>query len=178
MRPKTPKADPSAVVSLPGALMGVDWGGRRVGVALSDPSRTLARPLVVLVRTGSGEIPLSEGEEVVAALLKLVSLHEITGLVFGVPYYHLSGDPNPHAPLFRLAGEALASALSLPVFFVDEGQSSETAREIRDTHGGARRRHDPLDHLAAATLLQGFLDSPKTFGDPVASGATVSGEAQ
>ena len=158
--------------------MGLDWGGRRVGVALSDPSRTLARPLVVLRRTGSGEIPLSEGEEVVAALLNLALLHEVSGLVFGVPYYHLSGDPNPHAPLFRLAGEALASALSLPVFFVDEGQSSEAAREIRNAYGGSRRRRDPLDHLAAATLLQGVLDSRETLGDPVGSWANGSGRGR
>lgn len=158
--------------------MGLDWGGRRVGVALSDPSRTLARPLVVLRRTGSGEIPLSEGEEVVAALLKLALLHEVSGLVFGVPYYHLSGDPNPHAPLFRLAGEALSCALSLPVFFADEGQSSEAAREIRNAHGGSRRRRDPLDHLAAATLLQSVLDSRETLGDPVGSWANGSGRGR
>jgi putative Holliday junction resolvase len=167
----------------PGVLMGIDWGGRRVGVALSDPSRTLARPLVVLVREGSGTIPLESGERVIGSLLKIAADHEVTGLVVGIPYYHLSGDSNPHAPLFLSVARELSRELALPLFLCDEGQSTETARDIRRGRGG-RRGHSlgmalgmaqGVDHLAAATLLQGFLDAPASAKMPVAARVLVTG---
>ncbi len=159
----------------PGVLMGIDWGGRRVGVALSDPSRTLARPLVVLVREGSGTIPLESGERVIGSLLKIAADHEVTGLVVGIPYYHLSGDSNPHAPLFLSVAWDLSRELALPLFLCDEGQSTETARDIRRGRGGRRVHSQEVDHLAAATLLQGFLDAPASAKMPVAARVLVTG---
>ncbi len=159
----------------PGVLMGIDWGGRRVGVALSDPSRTLARPLVVLVREGSGTIPLESGERVIGSLLKIAADHEVTGLVVGIPYYHLSGDSNPHAPLFLSVARELSRELALPLFLCDEGQRTETARDIRRGRGGRRVHSQEVDHLAAATLLQGFLDAPASAKMPVAARVLVTG---
>ncbi|MGC8530143.1 MAG: Holliday junction resolvase RuvX [Leptospirillia bacterium] len=140
--------------------MGIDWGGRRVGVALSDPSRTLARPFTILVREGDGGLPLQKGEKVLAALQKIASDHEVTGLVFGVPYYHLSGDPNPHAHFFLHAARELSRQLALPLFLYDEGQSSEAAREVLKERPRRRRSLQDLDHVAATAFLQGFLDAP------------------
>ena len=162
-----------AKARFPGVLMGIDWGGRRVGVALSDPSRTLARPLTVLVRDGSGTIPFQVGEKLLASLRKIATDHDVTGLVFGIPYYHLSGDPNPHAPLFLRVARDLSRDLALPLFLHDEGQSSEAAREIRKGHPGRRNSAQSLDHVAAATLLQGFLDAPPEERREVSEGALL-----
>lgn len=158
----------------PGALMGIDWGGRRVGVAVSDPSRTLARPLTVLVREGPGTIPLQKGEKLIASLQKIAADQGVTGVVFGVPYYHLSGDSNPHAPLFLSVAREIARELALPLFLFDEGQSTGTAREVSQT-GKRRRASRGVDHVAAATFLQGFLDSSSppvalVDADPAATG--------
>ena len=159
----------------PGVLMGIDWGGRRVGVALSDPSRTLARPLNVLVREGSGTIPLEKGERLIASLQKIAADHGVTGLVFGVPYYHLSGDSNPHAPSFISTAQDLSRVLALPLFLCDEGQSTETARKIRKGGGGRRTLSQSVDHVAAAMLLQGFLDSLSPAEALVAASTPLTG---
>ncbi len=144
-----------------GALMGVDWGGRRIGLALSDPGRILARPLEILFRKGEELLPGSHDEEVLERLEVLVRQNGVVALVFGVPFYHLSGDPNPRAPLFLEAGRRVGERLSLPVFFYDEGQTSSRARELRRPSGKQPRgRKDPCDDLAAVLLLQGFLDDP------------------
>lgn len=143
-----------------GVLMGVDWGGRRIGLALSDPGRLLARPLEILVRSGEDLLPDSHDEKVLTRLEFLVRQNGVVALVFGVPYYHLSGDPNPRAPLFLEAGRQVGERLSLPVFFYDEGQTSSRARELRPAKKKQRGRKDPCDDLAAVLLLQGFLDDP------------------
>ena len=148
-----------------------------MGVALSDPSRTLSRPLTVLVREGAGTIPLQEGEKVLASLHKIVSDHNVTGLVFGIPYYHLSGDPNPHAPLFLRVAQGVSRELALPLFLHDEGQSSEAAREIRKGSPGRRNSAPSLDHVAAAALLQGFLDAPPGERREVSLGALLGGDS-
>ncbi len=145
-----------------GIFMAIDWGGRRVGVALSDSTRTIARALEILHRA-EGCDSLSDPEPRILTLLSDLSrVNGVSALVFGVPYYHLSGDDNPKAFLFLLAGQTIGKALGLPVFYCDEGQTSSEAREIALRRG--RRASNSLakktftDHLAAATLLQRFLD--------------------
>lgn len=142
--------------------MAIDWGGRRVGVALSDLTQTIARPLCVLDR-GTGYDSLSEPEPgILDALEQCARKHEVSGIVFGVPYYHLSGDDNPKAPLFLMAGRRVGIFLSLPVFFSDEGQTSDEALEMISCRGKKTKkntaRKSVTDHLAAASLLQRFLD--------------------
>jgi putative Holliday junction resolvase len=125
-------------------------------------------------------IPLESGERIIGSLLKIAGDHEVTGLVVGIPYYHLSGDENPHAPLFLSVARDLARELALPLFLCDEGQSTETARDIRRGRSG-RRGHSlgmaqGVDHLAAAALLQGFLNEPAPAKTPRPERVLVAGD--
>ncbi len=138
--------------------MGVDWGVRRIGLALSDPTLTLARPLDILVRKGADDPLGPTDEEVFLKMADLVRENEVVGLVFGVPFYHLSGDPNPRASLFLETGRLLGERLSLPVYLHDEGQTSARARELLPKRKRPRGRKGFCDDLAAVLLLQGFLD--------------------
>ena len=164
--------------------MGVDWGGRRIGLALSDPTRTLARPLGILARKGVELLLAPPDEEVLRKLATLVCENDVSGLVFGVPFYHLSGDPNPRAPLYLETGRSLGNCLSLPVFFHDEGQTSARARELKSRRKRSHGRKEFCDDVAAVLLLQGFLDegaaglkeiSPPGLDSPVVS---MEGKAQ
>ena len=168
-----------------GVLMGVDWGGRRIGLAISDPTRILARPLGILARKGEDLLLVPPDEEVLIKLATLVCENDVAGLVFGVPFYHLSGDPNPRAPLFLETGRSLGKRLSLPVFFHDEGQTSARARELKSRRKRPPGRKEFCDDVAAVLLLQGFLDEvvaglkeispPGTVNSPV---IPMKGKAQ
>jgi putative Holliday junction resolvase len=141
--------------------MAIDWGGKRVGLALSDSTQTIARPLTILHREGGDSLSDPDAE----TLKELVHCKEnnaVSGIVFGIPYYHLSGDANPKARLFLEAGQVIGYALGLPVIFSDEGHTSSDAwdivlrKEKKRKNFTARRNFS--DHLAAAALLQRYLD--------------------
>lgn len=150
--------------------MSIDWGGRRIGLALSDPTQTLARPLAILERP-PGDASFSDPDRtVLESLLRVVRDNQVQGIVFGVPYYHLSGDDNPKAPLFLETGKKIGDFLALPCFFSDEGQTSSEALDHRKRRGKARfgpygGKKSRTDHLAAATLLQRFLDETGPTAD-------------
>src|SRR5438093_13640591 len=61
-----------------GRLMGVDWGERRIGLALSDETQTLAQPLTTLTRRAGKRFPMAQ-------LVELVNRHRVTGIIVGLP---------------------------------------------------------------------------------------------
>lgn len=149
-----------------GVLMAIDWGGKRVGLALSDSTQTIARPLTILHREGGDS--LSEPDaSTIKGLLHCKENNGVSGIVFGIPYYHLSGDVNPKAQLFLKAGQGIGSALGLPVIFSDEGHTSSDAWDIVLRKEKQRKKFTPRrnfsDHLAAAALLQRYLDEIASF---------------
>lgn len=134
-------------------ILGLDLGERRIGVAISDPTGTVARPLQTLVRDSH--------EEDFAAIAALVAEHDVGLVVIGRPL-NLDGTEGPQAR--RIARYALALAASLPAQVVswDERFTTVTAEEIlRQTHKKKRRTHarDEVDAIAAAVILQSYLDS-------------------
>lgn len=98
----------------------------------------------------------------VAELKDLLQSRSVKGIVFGVPWYHLSGDPNPKASHFLATGRRLCTLLKTPVYFWDEGMTSDQARySMRIESSRVRRRSgskEPIDALSAALMLQSFLD--------------------
>src|SRR5687768_4967958 len=139
--------------------MGIDFGERRTGVALSDPTGTLASPLETLERRAGQRLPLKALEEIARA-------HEVTALVVGVPL-DLRGEDTEWTTRVRAAGEELARRLDLPVEFVDERFTSVQAqRAVRSAglprHEGERK--DRVDRAAAALILQGWLDRRRESG--------------
>jgi putative Holliday junction resolvase len=146
-------------MSLPdtGRLLAVDWGEVRLGLALSDETQTLASPLETLVRRRGKRFPLGR-------FLELVANHAPAGLVVGLP---LTGEGEEEASAVSaraLAGE-LGARSGLPVELWDERVSTSRAlAAIREQGGSTRGRKGDVDSLAAAVLLQHYLDARRTRG--------------
>ncbi len=91
----------------PGRLLGVDWGERRIGLALSDETRTLAQPLATLTRRTGKRFPMRQ-------LLTLVDRHAVTGVVVGLPL-DLEGAEGEAAGAVRTLAAAIAQHSGKPV---------------------------------------------------------------
>jgi putative Holliday junction resolvase len=132
-------------------VLGVDLGTRRIGLAVSDPSGTLATPLGVQARDRDHAADH-------AALLAIADAERIARIVVGLPL-SLSGDEGPAAQAARAEVEELRAATSLPIEMHDERFTTVSAeRRLRDTRRG-RAKRDPVDAAAAAEMLQSYLDA-------------------
>ena len=136
-------------------ILGLDPGERRIGIAISDPTGTLARPLQTLVR--------GSREEDFAAIAALVAEHNVELVVVGQPL-SLDGTEGPQARLVARYADALAACLPVPLISWDERFTTVAADEIlRQTRGrkGRRRAYTKgrVDAIAAAVILQSYLDS-------------------
>ena len=136
-----------------GRVLAVDWGLKRVGVALSDETRVIARPLPTLHVTSL--------QQAVAALIDLVRANDVCTLVIGLPI-HMSGTEGESAQQARQMVEALKAKLPAMRFVLwDERLTSKEAGEILKSHKEKVRGNNKgrIDQVAAAVLLQSFLDS-------------------
>lgn len=135
-----------------GRILAVDWGQIRIGLALSDETQTLATPLETLTRRAGKRFPLSR-------FLTLVADHVPAGLVVGLPLTPEGGE-GESARAAREMAAALAARTGLPLELWDERLSTARALgAIREQGGTVRGRRDQVDALAAAVLLQHFLDA-------------------
>jgi putative holliday junction resolvase len=143
-------------------LLGIDLGGRRIGLAIADGDGTPARPLATVPRRRT----VAADAEVIG---RLVGEHEIGTLVVGMPL-EASGQSGSQAGLTRDWAEALAALLDLPLAYRDERLSSHRAEERlgpmkRGRSGGPPSRHQRdayrarVDREAAAIILQDELDA-------------------
>jgi len=135
--------------------IGLDVGERRVGVAISDPTGIIARPLQALPRTS-----LEDDLEAIAAL---VAEHEVGLVVVGRPL-SLDGSEGPQARRVNRYTKELTERLPVPVTTWDERFSTVMADDIlRQTRKEkAKRRaraNGEIDAIAAAVILQNYLDS-------------------
>jgi putative Holliday junction resolvase len=136
-------------------VLGLDVGERRVGIAISDPTGTVARPLQALVR--------GSREEDFAAIAALVAEHDVGLVVVGQPL-SLDGTEGPQARRVARYAEALAARLPIRLVSWDERFTTLEAEEIlRQSRGRQERRRartaGGLDAVAAAVILQSYLDS-------------------
>lgn len=132
-------------------VLGLDIGTRRIGVAVSDPSGAMASPYVVLHRTGD------RGRDH-RAVADLVSEVEAERVVVGLPL-SLNGRTGPAARQVLDEVEQLRAALPVPVECHDERLSTVTAeRTLREAGTKASARRAVIDKVAAAVLLQSWLD--------------------
>ena len=132
-------------------VLAVDWGTRRVGLAISDPSRRVARPLPTLI--------LSSPDQAAARIAETAVGEGVTRIVIGLPL-HASGEEGNSARRARRLGDALRG-MGYEIEFVDERWTSEEARELAIAKGERRVRKERLDQLAALTMLQQYLDAGK-----------------
>ena len=131
-------------------IMGLDVGDRRTGVALSDPTRTLAQGVTVLVHRSR--------EADAQALADMATEHQVDEIVVGLPLL-LSGRPGEQARSAKRLGAELARRSGLPVTYWDERLTTAAAnRLMREAGVPARRRAQRIDAAAAELILQGYLD--------------------
>jgi len=153
---KVPPRPPAAQRS-GGRVLGVDVGTVRVGLAMSDPTGTLASPLETLRRAKNG----SDLDRLAA----LVVEHEVTEVVVGEPV-HLSGASGPSAQDAADYAQELADRIpDVPVILIDERLSTVTAaNHLREGGIDSRKQRPVIDQAAAVVILQQFLDSrrPRT----------------
>lgn len=132
--------------------LGLDLGTKRIGVAVSDRSGTIASPLTVLERGRSRR-------DDHARIAELVRAEEVECVVVGLPL-SLSGDDGPAAHAARAEAERLATVVGVPVETHDERLTTVTA-ERSLAAGGVRgpARRQRVDKVAAAVILQSWLDA-------------------
>ncbi len=141
-------------------ILGVDFGQRRIGLALSDATATLARPWKTVEAAGA---PGRSADAVSAELAQLALEDDSDGarvveIVVGIPR-RLNGDDNEQTQPARAFAEALGRAAGLPVRLQDERLTSHEADErLAARERDWRRRKAKLDAVAAAIILQDFLD--------------------
>jgi putative Holliday junction resolvase len=136
--------------------MGIDFGRHRIGVALSDPTRTLATPLATLKRRPGKRPPLK-------ALAEMALEHDVTRLVVGLPL-DLRGEESEWCREVRATATELGRRLQVELDFVDERFSSVQAERLVRGSGlprGERESKDRVDQAAAALILQIWLDAQK-----------------
>jgi putative Holliday junction resolvase len=143
-----------AAVSQPGRALGVDLGSVRIGLALSDPTRTVASPYDVLAR---GRERAADH----AAIVALARANEVTTIVIGLPR-SLSGGLGPAA---RAAEDEIAEIRALAgsdieVVAHDERLTTVTAeRALDEARVDRRTRTAVVDKVAAAVMLQSWIES-------------------
>lgn len=140
-----------------GRLLGVDWGDRRIGLALTDELQLLASPLETLVRRAGKRFPMPR-------LLELIGMHRPVGVVVGLPLTAEGGE-GASAAAARDTARTIARRTALPVELWDERMTTARALAvIREQGGSTRGRREAVDALAAAVLLQHFLDARRGSG--------------
>lgn len=151
---KVPPRRPDAPVTR-GRVLGIDVGTVRVGVALSDPTGTLASPLETLRRAKNG----SDLDQLAA----LVVEHEVTEVVVGEPV-HLSGAAGASAQDAADYAQELADRIpEVPVNLIDERLSTVTAAShLREGGIDSRRQRAVIDQAAAVVILQQYLDARRS----------------
>jgi putative Holliday junction resolvase len=138
--------------------LGVDLGSKRIGLALSDPRGVLATPFRLLTRSGDPERDRR-------ALAALAAEEGVERIVVGLPL-SLDGSLGPAGRAALAEADALRASTGLPVETYDERLTTVTAdRYLRemDVRGAARKQ--VVDQVAAAVMLQAWLDSRKMTRD-------------
>jgi putative Holliday junction resolvase len=139
-----------------GRVAGLDVGERRIGVAVSDVTGTLARPVGVLHTSGLHGDAL---ERAVTELARLAAEEDgLASLVVGLPR-RLDGSPNDMTSRVQAFAAAIGARLSVPVILQDERLTSREAESrlaLREKDWRARKKQ--IDAAAAAIILQDYLD--------------------
>jgi putative Holliday junction resolvase len=125
-------------------VLGVDYGSRRTGLALSDPLGITCSPLVVLSVPDTGEL--------VARIAEIAQQYGADEIVVGMPR-PLAGGSNPQSDKTSAFKRQLAASVRMPVRTSDERFTSKLAA------GGTSSRATPRDAVAACYMLQSYLDS-------------------
>ena len=134
------------------AILGFDFGTKRLGVAVSDLLWTVATPQKTIFR--------SDWNADLKAIRTLVAEKEVGALVYGLPL-QMNGEEGDTAKAVRSFAQKLAQEIPLPYAFWDERLSSKAMENflIKEVDMSRAKRKDILDSSSAAYILQGVLDA-------------------
>lgn len=137
-------------------ILALDHGTKRIGVAVSDEMGWTAQPLETYERRSI--------EKDLAHILELVQVHEVDRVVLGLPL-RLNGEIGPAAEAVREFGDRLEKALPVPVVMWDERMTTKSAEDLLIAADVSRKRRKGIvDRIAAAILLQSYLESLTAAG--------------
>lgn len=144
--------DAEIVTNLPRfkRLMGLDLGTKTIGVAISDVERRIASPVETIRRT--------KFKADAEALSALVSKHDVGAIILGMPF-NMDGSQGPRVQATEAFARNMRQLTALPILFQDERLSTAAVtRTLIDADTSRARRAELVDKLAAAYILQGFID--------------------
>lgn len=146
-----------------GRLLAVDWGDKRIGLAVSDELGMLASPVGIIARRAGKRPPLAE-------LMRQADALGVTGYIFGLPLDPAGAETDRTREVREVAAK-LAERQPLPVRLVDERFTTSSAlRSIREQGGSTRGRKGDVDAMAACVLLESVLRASSqgvVLGEPV-----------
>ncbi|MBN1202443.1 MAG: Holliday junction resolvase RuvX [Anaerolineae bacterium] len=150
----------TAASPVPGRLLGIDHGLKVIGLAVSDPTGLLARPLQLLHRTSK--------QADFAVINTILTEQDAAAVIVGLPESPPHITAHTQADTVRLWASRLATATPVPVYLWNERYSSQDAEDLLTEAG--RPRPERIDAVAAAVILQSFLDALRAgapWPDPV-----------
>ncbi len=136
-------------------VLGIDFGSKRVGLAISDAEGEFAFPAGTLERRG--------GARDFEALAEVIAERGVEQIVLGLPL-HMNGKAGPEADRVRSFAAELTQRTGIPVDFMDERlTSAEAERVLRSTGGSGSKRRKKVDTIAASIILRTYLEQQRNL---------------
>ena len=145
------------IINTKGAILGVDFGDKRTGLATCDPSRIIATAIGVIAPGGI--------EKTADAVAEVVKERGVSAVVIGLPV-NMDGSEGGRAARYRKFAWLLEERIdsSVPVCLFDERMTTMTAaRFLNETNTRGQKRKDVIDALSAQIILQNFIDKLKNM---------------
>jgi putative Holliday junction resolvase len=136
-------------------ILAIDYGSQRIGLALSDPTGTLARPLPF--------VPAKADAKLAREIAELAQKEEAHLILLGLPR-HMDGSFGEAAAKVQAFAALLGQATPIRLQLIDERLSTvQASRQLQEAGRNTRQQRGRIDSEAAAVLLQGYLDSQTQF---------------
>ncbi len=140
-------------INIAQTLLGLDFGDKTIGIAVSDKSKTIATPIITIKRKGI----LKDIEK----LLSILEEYDVGGVILGLPL-SLDGNENKMTKKVRNFAQELKRYKDIKIAFQDERYSSDVIyKELRKNSISKDKIKKKIDQMAASYILQGFLDNAK-----------------
>ena len=140
-------------INIAQTLLGLDFGDKIIGIAVSDKSKTIATPIISIKRKSI----LKDIEK----LLSILEEYDVGGIILGLPL-SLDGNENEMTKKVRKFAQEIEKSKDIKITFYDERYSSDVIyKELRKSSISKDKIKKKIDQMAASYILQGFLDNAK-----------------
>lgn len=133
-------------------ILGLDYGSRTVGVAITDPTGMIAQPLRTIVRERESAL-----RKTLSEIAEIVKTYEVERIILGLPL-NMDDSEGERAEKTRSFADLLAKRVSVPIEFMDERLTTVEAGEILDESGVPRSgQKKMIDQVAAQLILEAYM---------------------